>query len=108
MVDVSGLSERDPLHDFDVINRELEQFDADLARKPQIVAGNKVDLVGARESLEDCSKRFRDRGVELRLISAATGEGVEELMNAAGTRASELRRLLAPEDRGREQETRNG
>jgi GTP-binding protein len=92
MVDVGGLNERDPLQDFDVINRELEEFDPNLASKPQIVVGNKVDLVHSRAGLEDLSRRFRERGVPLHFISAATGEGVQSLVNEAGAKAAELRR----------------
>jgi GTP-binding protein len=92
VVDGSGLGGRDPLEDFDVINRELRHFDAALAAKPQVVAANKVDLVTEPQRLDDLSERFRARGVELRLISAATGRGVTELVNELGTRVQNARR----------------
>jgi GTP-binding protein len=90
LVDGSGLSGRDPLHDFEVINRELGHFDAGLAAKPQIVAVNKID-VASEEDLAGLRERFRSRGIELRLVSAATGQGVADLVNELGTRVRRAR-----------------
>jgi GTP-binding protein len=84
LIDASGIEGRDPLDDYDGINRELARFDPELARKPQIVAGNKIDLVAEPERLDELTKRFRRRGLELHLVSAATGAGVSDLMRAAG------------------------
>jgi GTPase len=95
MVDISGLSERDPLDDLDVINRELAHFDQRLASKAQIVAGNKIDLVTSEGWLQQVSQRFLNKGIALHLISAATGEGVQELMNAAAAKLDELRHQVA-------------
>ena len=80
LVDASGLSGRDPLDDFDVINRELALSDADLAAKPQIVAANKLDLAATRDALPGVRQRFAERGVTLHAVSGATGEGTAELM----------------------------
>ncbi len=91
LVDGGGLSGRDPLDDFDVINRELRLFDAELASKPQIVAANKIDLVASPEARAQLCERFRARGIHLRLISAASGEGVAELMREAGKQVQVLR-----------------
>jgi len=98
MLDLSGLTDRDPVADAEVINGELAHFDRRLAAKPQIVVGNKIDLVPSRQSREQISDRFRARGITLRLISAATGEGVRELMDEAGAAVESLRRR----DPGRE------
>ena len=51
LLDVSGLTDRDPLDDFDVINRELALASPALAAKPQIVVANKLDLAETRERL---------------------------------------------------------
>jgi len=80
LLDVGGLSGRDPVDDYDLINRELELFDAGLAAKPQILAANKMDLPSAREGLENVRARFAARGIEVHAISAATREGVDALM----------------------------
>jgi GTP-binding protein len=91
MLDAGGLSGRDPVADYDTINRELALFDPELATKPQIVVGNKLDLDPAHTCFLDAQQRLAARGVELRGISAATGEGVAELIQEIGRRWRELR-----------------
>ena len=76
---------RAPLHDLDVLNRELGRFSPKLAYKPQIVAANKVDLPEARARLVRFSAALRRRGVHVFPISAATGEGVSRLLDAVAT-----------------------
>jgi GTP-binding protein len=73
---------RDPLADFDAINAELKKFDPELGARPQVVAMTKADLPDAREVWVKAKRRFAKRGVELKLVSAATGEGVRELLFA--------------------------
>src|SRR6202158_2661520 len=80
LLDVSGLTGRDPLADYDAINRELRAFDETLAAKPQLVVANKLDLVEARDRFPAVREAFAARGIELWSISAATGEGVAALM----------------------------
>lgn len=81
LIDLSGLSGRDPLADRGDIDRELELFSPDLGARPQIVVGNKIDLVEAREQLERVRREMKSRGVEFFAISAATGEGVDALVH---------------------------
>jgi GTP-binding protein len=90
LVDAGPASGRDPIDDFDVINRELAHFDAGLAAKLQIVALNKID-VAEPAALDRATDRFRDRGIEPWRISAATGAGVPELIREIGRRVLELR-----------------
>ncbi len=73
---------REPFEDWKVLNAELERFSPDLAKRPQIVAMSKSDLTEVREAHEILEKKFKKKGVELRLISAATGNGVPELLRA--------------------------
>jgi GTP-binding protein len=73
---------REPLHDYDAINAELARFDPELAKRPQIVAMSKGDLPEVREAWAKAKRKFARRGVELRLVSAATGEGVRDLLFA--------------------------
>lgn len=80
LLDVSGLSGRDPLDDFDVINRELALASPALAAKPQIVAASKLDLSETRTELPGVRERFAERGIELLAVSGATGEGTRELV----------------------------
>jgi GTP-binding protein len=90
VLDLAGPPEHDPIADFDLINRELAAADPALAAKPQIVAGNKLDLPEARDRFGSVAERLGARGVELVGISAATGEGVPALV---GRLAAVLARL---------------
>jgi GTP-binding protein len=73
---------RDPLADFDAIMKELAQFDAELAARPQVVAMSKADLPDVREAYEETKRRFAERGIDLKLVSAATGDGVRDVVTA--------------------------
>jgi len=89
LIDLSPTG-RDPLSDYEVINRELRSFSPALAEKPQIVVGNKSDLL-TEEERRKIKERFADHGIELRLISAITGEGTRELMYECYRRLGELK-----------------
>ncbi|XXF79538.1 GTPase ObgE [Myxococcaceae bacterium GXIMD 01537] len=73
---------REPLHDLDVLNHELEQYSDELAGKPQVVAANKMDLPFARERLEAFTEAMRERGVRVFPVSTVTGEGMQALIDA--------------------------
>jgi GTP-binding protein len=80
--------DRNALDDFDRINAELAKYAPELADKQQIVALNKVDLTDTREGAEELEAAFSERGLDMYRISAVTGEGVKEVLEA-------LWRLLA-------------
>lgn len=82
IVDVSGFEGRNPKEDFENINRELKKFNPELAEKPQIVAGNKIDMAEP-EQIEDFKKFIEEKGLEYYSICAPISEGTQELMNAA-------------------------
>jgi GTP-binding protein len=84
----------DPIVDFMRINAELAAYDPELARKPQIVAINKIDIPEVRQRLPELIKQFKEMGYDAHPVSAATGEGVKELMR---TVAAKLRELPRPE-----------
>ena len=85
----------DPLEAYRVVNREMEAFSPELMRKPQIVVGNKIDLVPDEALLEELKERFRrEEGVELLLISAATGRGVRELTQLCYEKLTALEEAL--------------
>jgi GTP-binding protein len=73
-------SRDDPLDDMDIINAELEQFSPELRRKPQLVVINKVDMPEVIERLPELRELLSTREIEPHFISAATGDGVSELM----------------------------
>jgi len=72
--------ERSPLPDFDVINRELARYAPELAKKPQVVVLNKIDAGTDSATIEEHVAAFAARGIELLTMSAATGEGVPEVL----------------------------
>ena len=79
---IDASQDRDLVADFDAINRELELFDEALARKPQVVAANKIDVPEARERAAALQKKLRRRKIAVHAISGATGEGLPELLDA--------------------------
>ncbi|MGH2531197.1 MAG: GTPase ObgE [Thermomicrobiales bacterium] len=91
VVDASGgLEGRDPLIDYEIINAEVAAYDPDLADKPMLVALNKIDLAEARANVARLEVRAREQRRGVFEISAATGEGVPELLNAVGTALREV------------------
>lgn len=89
VVDVSGIEGRDPIEDFEAINRELAGFSEELAEAPQIVAANKSDMADPKQI-----KRFRDyvenAGLPFYEISAATTSGTKELIYGVWERLQQL------------------
>jgi GTP-binding protein len=85
-----GLEGRDPLADFLTIVAELGAFDAELAAKPMLVALNKVDLAEARENVPELRAELIRLGHQVHEISAVTGQGVSDLLNAIGALLREL------------------
>ncbi|HEY2511759.1 MAG TPA: GTPase ObgE [Polyangiaceae bacterium] len=73
---------RDPLEDWQKLNAELRKFDPALAERPQIVVMSKGDLPEVQEAYAKAKPRFKRKKIDLRLISAATGEGIKELSAA--------------------------
>ena len=98
VVDVSGSEGRDPVEDFDKINKELEQYSPKLLKKPQIVAANKIDLTD-EESPEyiEFKEYVESKGYTAVPMSAPRNIGVREVLAEA---ASQLQRLSEepPED----------
>ncbi|MCP3058131.1 GTPase ObgE [Myxococcus sp. K38C18041901] len=83
LIDMGAEGEgREPLHDFDVLNRELEKYSEDLSGRPQVVAANKQDLPDAQERLGPFTEALRERGIRVFPVSCATGEGMQALMDA--------------------------
>ncbi|HYA48117.1 MAG TPA: GTPase ObgE [Burkholderiales bacterium] len=83
LVDVSPYTERDPVHDYDVVMKELESFDPKLARRAMILAANKIDLLGRNKSRLTGLKRLAGRKkIPFFAISALKGEGLRPLVRA--------------------------
>jgi GTP-binding protein len=80
-----GEAGRTPLQDFDQINRELALYSPELAEKPQVVVGNKLDLTEGPETFAAFAEALRARGIDALGISAATGAGVPEMLDRVAT-----------------------
>jgi len=81
VVDAASVEGRDPIEDIYLINNELKKYGADVAKKPQIIAANKLDACEDRDAIiEKLKKEFEPQGFEVFAISAATREGIRELM----------------------------
>ena len=80
LVDTSDANERDPVRDFEIIERELGAFSAELAEKPTVVVATKLDATTDRRHLEELRAYAAGRGLEFYSISSASGDGVTELV----------------------------
>ncbi len=83
-------SSADPVGGYAQIRRELAEFDPAMMEKPELVAVSKMDLPEAQEALPALQEAFAEKGISLFPISAATGEGVRELLGAARRTLEEL------------------
>lgn len=96
VVDLSGSYEgRDPVEDYAVIKRELARYDESLAARPAVVVGNKRDLPGTEENDARMRAAAEADGLRYFPVSAATGEGMHELMLQVGQSVQELRAAAA-------------
>lgn len=77
---------RNPIDDYHVIRRELLSFNPDLAGRPEVVALTKADLPDTVEAYPALAEEFKKLGVELRLVSAATHQGLDALMQELSER----------------------
>ncbi len=95
LVDVSGASGRDPVEDFDTIRKELELYNPALLKKPHLVAANKIDAVDDPKRVTALEKRAKKLKLKFFQISAVTGTGVKELIEAAWPIIAKARELEA-------------
>lgn len=89
IVDVSGVEGRNPIEDFEVINKELNNFSEDLAKRPQIVAANKCDMAST-EQIEEFKKYVTEKGYQFFEISAVTTKGTSDLVSAIFNKLKDL------------------
>ncbi len=89
VVDVSGSEGRDPIEDFETINRELAAYSPALASRPMVVAANKCDMASP-EQIERLERHVREAGLDFFPISAAAELGTRELVRAVSYKLSDL------------------
>lgn len=84
VVDAAGSEGRDPVDDIYKINAELEAYNPEIAKRPQVIAANKTDLIfndgEAEDPVERLKKEFESKGMKVFSISGATGAGIKELL----------------------------
>jgi len=95
LVDVSSLSGRDPVKDYEIINRELANYNEDLARRPQILVATKIDALDEPERVERLRERAEKDSIDFFEISSVTNAGVKELVVAVSQRLKTIRTEIA-------------
>ena len=105
LVDLTGgYEDRDPVEDYRTINAELAAYAADLAERPQIVVANKCDMPDADMAAEVLREEVEKDGRPYFVISAVTGEGIEQLVSQTARMVAELRSEAAREAEGRRED----
>ena len=84
IVDAASTEGRDPIEDIYAINKELEAYNPDIAKRPQVIAANKTDMIyddpEAEDPVERIKKEFEPQGIKVYSISAISGKGIRELL----------------------------
>lgn len=82
IVDAAGSEGRDPIEDIYAINKELANYNEEIASRPQVIAANKIDMIfeGDEDPVEKIRKEFEPKGIKVYPISAISGEGVRTLL----------------------------
>ncbi len=80
ILDLSAPDGRDIVKDFETITNEINSYNSEIIKKPQIIAANKVDLTGALDKFEEQKQYFKEKGLDIYPISAVTGEGIKKLI----------------------------
>ncbi len=81
VIDVSGVEGRNPVDDFYTINEELRKYSEKLSNRKQIIVANKIDVMQNEQLYKELEELANKQNIEIYKISAATGEGIDELMN---------------------------
>lgn len=81
LVDISEPGGGNPVGNFVAVNTELALYSPDLAEKPQIVVGTKLDVAGNRKCLNELAEYCKEKGLDFFAVSAATGRGIKKLLS---------------------------
>ncbi len=87
IIDMAGVDGRDPVSDYESLNNELNQYGRHLDKRPQVIVANKMDIEGAKGNL----RKFREKvKKDIFPVSALSGEGLRELVEAVSERLEKL------------------
>lgn len=92
LLDLSPVTGRDPVEDYETLNRELKAYSRELSKKPQIVAPNKIDITESRLKLDEVKKYFDKKRIKIYPISSAIGEGLKELVRETGKKLEKMKK----------------
>ena len=94
IVDAAGTEGRDPVEDIYAINKELEAYNADIAKRPQVIAANKIDAIyddgTGNDPVSALKAEFEPRGIKVYPISAVSGKGLKELLYEVNNMLEEI------------------
>lgn len=83
IVDAASTEGRDPIEDIYAINKELEAYNPDIAKRPQVIAANKIDMIYDQDEENPISRikeEFEPKGIPVYPISAVSGQGIRQLL----------------------------
>ena len=81
IVDAASTEGRDPIQDIYAINKELETYNPEIAKRPQVIAANKTDMIfGDEDPVQKLKNEFEPQGIRVYPISAISGKGIRELL----------------------------
>lgn len=100
VIDVSGVEGRNIVQDFKTINEELKKYSEKLSKRKQIIVANKIDSMQDENLYKELESLAKKNNIEIYKISAATGQGMKELL----TRVSEVLKLLPKEELVKQEE----
>ena len=89
-LDVSGSEGRNPVEDFNIINEELKKYSEKLSTRKQVIVANKIDVMQDDSLYQEVEKMAKEKEIEIFKISAATGDGIKELIGAISKLLKEL------------------
>ena len=90
IVDVSGLNGREPVDDYNKINKELENYSKKLSERKQIILANKIDIMQDEEKYKQLEEIAKKHNIQIYKISAATGQGLDEVFTHVSQILKEL------------------
>ncbi|HCT65228.1 MAG TPA: GTPase CgtA [Lachnospiraceae bacterium] len=93
VVDAAALEGNDPVEEIKKINNELFNYNPELAKRPQVIAANKIDIPDAEENVQRLKAEYEPMGYEVYPISAATNKGLDELLASVAAKLKDY-----PED----------
>lgn len=90
VLDVSGSEGRNPVDDFNIINKELKKYSEKLSQRKQIIVANKIDAMQDETLLQQVEKMAKEKNIEVFKVSAATNTGLKELFKRVAEVLKEL------------------